>query len=183
MNEVWKDIVGYEGYYQVSNLGRVKSFGNTKIPNKYTGKERLLKSVKHTTDYLQITLFKNGKGKQFSVHRLVALTFLDNPNNYPCVNHKDENKQNNCVDNLEWCTYKYNNDYGSRKLKVSLSYKNNQKNSTPIKCIDLKTNEIKFYPSMAETERQLNLKKSAVRGSICNKGNKPYKNRYIFTKI
>lgn len=103
--EIWKDIAGYEGYYKVSNLGRVKSLN---YRNK--GYEQILKPKKHNKGYLQIQLMGNGN-KTFTIHRLVANAFLENPNNYPCVNHKDENKLNNHVDNLEWCDMKYNANY------------------------------------------------------------------------
>ena len=94
IKEIWKDCKGYEGKYQVSNLGRVWSIGSQKY----------LKGSYDKDGYIQVYLTaKNGKVKMEKVYRLVALVFLDNPNNYPQVNHKDKNKQNNCVDNLEWC--------------------------------------------------------------------------------
>lgn len=102
MKEVWKDIKGYEGLYQVSNLGNVKSL-------KFN-KEKILIPL-FDKNYLFIQLWKNGKYKRYKVHRLVAEAFIPNTNEYSCVNHKDENKQNNCVDNLEWCTNQYNIEY------------------------------------------------------------------------
>ena len=110
--EIWKDVVGYEGYYQVSNMGRVYSFKTNKI---------LKQSV--ARGYLQVGLLDNGKQKTGIVHRLVAEAFLPNENNYPCVNHKDENRKNNNVSNLEWCTHEYNNNYGTRKEKASKTMK------------------------------------------------------------
>ena len=103
--EYWKPVVGYEGLYMVSNFGRVKSI-------KF-GKEIILKSRKDRYGYLQLNLWKNNKLKRCRIHRLVAEAFLPNPHNYPCVNHKDEDKTNNNVDNLEWCTHKYNSNYGT----------------------------------------------------------------------
>lgn len=105
MVEIWKDIKYYENLYQGSNLGRVKSI-------KF-GKERILKTFKNKDGYLQVGLWKNNKRKIFLVHRLVAQAFLDNPNNLPEVNHKDENKLNNVVSNLEWCDRTYNVNYGT----------------------------------------------------------------------
>ena len=105
--EIWKDIKGYEGLYQVSNLGRVKS-----LPRKNHPKEEFRNLSPDSKGYLRVNLFKNNKGKTHKVHRLVAEAFIPNPNNYPQVNHKDENKANNNVDNLEWCTNKYNVNYG-----------------------------------------------------------------------
>lgn len=111
--EIWKDIVGYEGLYQISNYGRVKSLGNDK-----TRKERILKPIKSQKGYLRIIFCKKGKTKQFYIHCLVAENFIPNPLNLPQVNHKDENKENNCVYNLEWCDAKYNNNYGTRIEKT-----------------------------------------------------------------
>ena len=113
--EIWKDIPDYEGLYQVSTLGNVKSLKR--------GKERLLKPSKTNNGYMFVTLYKNTKHKIFKVHRLVAMTFLENPNNLSCVNHKDENKDNNHVDNLEFCTHEYNNNYGTRNERVSKKMK------------------------------------------------------------
>ena len=110
-NEIWKDILGYEGLYQVSNLGRVKSL-------KY-GKEKILKPRKNTKGYLSIKLYKNGLKKTYYVHRLTAQTFIPNPNDLTEINHKDEDKENNRVENLEWCDRKYNNNYGTRTVKCS----------------------------------------------------------------
>lgn len=108
MEEIWKNIQGYEGKYQVSNFGRIKSLGNNK-----TRKEKILKTIEDSKGYLTINLCKEGKHKTYKIHRLVVEAFIPNPNNYPIINHKDENPLNNCVDNLEWCTYHYNNTYGT----------------------------------------------------------------------
>ena len=118
MEEEFRDVKGYEGLYQVSNIGRVKSLGNGNSTCPYFLKERILSTTKRR-NYLAVTLSKQGKRKMYSLHRLVAETFIPNPNNYPCVNHLDENKQNNSVDNLEWCTYKYNCNYGTRNERIS----------------------------------------------------------------
>lgn len=107
MQEIWKDVGGFEGLYQVSNLGRVKSL-EKKIPYGYglrTIPERILKNNVNEYGYLYVRLYKDAKGTKFKIHRLVALTFLENPKNKRCVNHKDGNKQNNCVENLEWVTH------------------------------------------------------------------------------
>ena len=115
--EIFKDIKGYEGLYQVSNLGRIKSlerdiiYPNGKIQH-YN--EKMLSPNSDKNEYKTIKLCKNGKIKRYLVHRLVAEAFIDNPDNLPCVNHKDENKQNNNVENLEFCSVAYNNSYGSR---------------------------------------------------------------------
>ena len=116
MNEIWKDIEGYEGLYQISNLGRVKSLNYNK-----RGFERILKNKTGSRGYFNVNLSKDGKSKNINVHRIVATHFIPNPDNLPQVNHKDENKQNNCVENLEWCTAEYNNTYGSRLEKSANS--------------------------------------------------------------
>lgn len=100
MKEVWKDVVGYEGLYEVSDLGNVRSTKRGNLKNLY------LKS--HNRGYLQVELFKDGKSKMLMVHRIVAQAFIKNADGFPQVNHKDENKTNNRVDNLEWCTGSYN---------------------------------------------------------------------------
>ena len=107
--EEFRDIKGYEGKYQISNFGRVKS-----LKDSHGGyRERILNPIEHSQGYLTVILYKNGKIKNYKIHRLVAEVFIPNPNNYPCVNHKDENPSNNCVDNLEWCNHKYNINYGT----------------------------------------------------------------------
>lgn len=113
--EIWKDIEGYEGLYQVSNFGRVKSL--------YFGKEKILKQSKHKDEYLQVSLSRNGKKKTFTIHKLVALAFIPNPDNLLEVNHKDENKQNNHIENLEFCNHTYNINYGTCKKRISKAHK------------------------------------------------------------
>lgn len=111
--EIWRDIENYESLYQVSNLGRIKS-----LPKFHQG-ERLLKGRVDKSGYLYIGLIKDKTKKSYKIHRLVAKSFLENINNHPCVNHKDENKLNNNVDNLEWCSVAYNNSYGTRLKRVA----------------------------------------------------------------
>ena len=108
MNETWKDIPGYEGLYQVSNLGRIKRFLKTS--------ERII-SGEIVFGYVQVALYKNGKRKMKRVHQLVAEAFIQNPNGYKSINHKDWNRGNNAADNLEWCTQAYNNQNRSNCLK------------------------------------------------------------------
>ena len=120
--EIYKNINGFEGLYQVSNKGNVKSLVN----NKGVAREKVLKPV-IGNGYKRVRLFKDKTSKLYSVHRLVANAFLHNPNNYPCVNHKDECRTNNVVENLEWCTHKYNSNYGTsiertRKKNIKKTY-------------------------------------------------------------
>lgn len=121
--EIWNDVVGYEGLYQVSNHGRVKSLNY----QGKKGKEGMIKLIKKKGGYLGVALTKNKKIRHLRVHRLVAEAFISNPNNYPIVNHKDENPSNNHVSNLEWCTIKYNNCYGKAREKAVKTYKKNHK--------------------------------------------------------
>lgn len=109
--EVWKPIPGYEDY-EISSYGRVWSCKRNIVLK--------LKTVK--TGYVFVSLWKDGKQKMFLVHRLVASLFIDNPHNFPTVNHKDENPSNNVVGNLEWCTQGYNNTYGTRMDRVLDSF-------------------------------------------------------------
>ena len=104
--EVWKDIKGYEGLYHISNLGRVKTVRKNYIKKLY----------ERPDGYTQVCLCKKGKVTTRRIHILVAKAFIPNPLNLPEVNHKDENKTNNCVDNLEWCNTTYNKNYRYSKL-------------------------------------------------------------------
>lgn len=110
MNEIWKDIKGYEGLYQISDLGRVKRLEGKRYDRNQILKERIVKTTYPKNGwYPYLSLCKNGVYKNFHIHRLVAEAFIPNPSNYPCVNHIDGNKQNNDISNLEWCTFQHNN--------------------------------------------------------------------------
>lgn len=123
MEEIWKDVVGYEGIYQVSNTGRVRSLSRHRIVGwaDYTSKEMMLKQSENRCGYKFVWLHKNKDRKIFKIHRLVAEAFIPNPNNFRCINHKDENKANNHAENLEWCNHSYNNNYGARNHKVRIA--------------------------------------------------------------
>lgn len=118
--EIWKDIPGYEGYYQVSNCGRVKSLDRVKCDG-IRMKGRIKKTHYDDCGYELIQLRKDGSYKHLSIHRLVASAFIPNPDNLPQVNHKDEVRNHNTVDNLEWCTVEYNQNYGHRKKRASIN--------------------------------------------------------------
>ena len=108
--EIWTPINNYEEIYEISNFGNIKNIKRNKIMKPFVSKK---------TGYLQIDLCKNGNKKRYNIHRLVAIHFVDNFDNYNYINHKDENRKNNKAINLEWCTQKYNCNYGSRNLKIS----------------------------------------------------------------
>ena len=125
-NEVWKEVAGFEGYYEVSNLGRVRSCTRTVlmkngVPRPVKG--RILKTLPYNGEgnYRGAVLSKNGKQKKYAVHRIVAEAFIPNPNGYTEINHKDEDEANNCVDNLEWCDRRYNNTYGTAKIRAAVA--------------------------------------------------------------
>lgn len=121
MEAIWKDIKGHEGRYQVSNLGEVRSLDriDTKSGRNRRLKGKLLKTSISKCGYKMVYI----DGEYRYVHRLVCETFIPNPCNYPCVNHRDECKTNNALDNLEWCSYKYNNKYGTKPNRISSSHK------------------------------------------------------------
>lgn len=123
--------------------------------------------VRSKKGYLAVNLYRDGHSKMFNVHRLVAQTYIPNPNNYPMVNHKDENPGNNHKNNLEWCDAQYNNTYGTRLLRSSSNQKNRKDCSKPVLQFDKDGNFIARYPSAIEVERQLKIRNSQICG-VCN---------------
>lgn len=126
MEEIWKPIKGYENYYEVSNLGKVRGLRRLikyKCGRPYIQEGREKVPQKRATGYLFVRLFKDGEEKAFSIHRLVAEAFIDNPNGYPVVNHKGESRTNNVVSNLEWCTHSYNSTYGNARKGCEESHR------------------------------------------------------------
>ena len=162
--EIWKPVVGYEGVYEVSSFGRIRSLdritsyiSRTREGKEYTTththKGKLMKQHNNQFGYKVIALRKDGKYRTYMVHRLVADAFLSNPNNYPVVNHKDENKQNNCVENLEWCTQQYNINYGSGNIR-RIDTRNQNKSYHYQREVGQYTLDgvlIKKYPSASDT--------------------------------
>lgn len=136
--EEWKNIKGFESY-MISNLGRVYS----------KKRHMIMKPTPDQKGYLRISFYENGRNNTRKVHRLVAEAFIDNPKNLPQVNHKDEDKENNKVDNLEWCTNLYNRGYGTATERTRIANLNCESTSVPVRCIE--TDEI--YPSMQEAAR------------------------------
>lgn len=157
MEEEWRDIKGYEGLYQISSKGQVKSLARPcKGFGDYYAKERIKKISRDGVGYCRVALSKNGKKKHILVHRLVAKAFIPNPDNLPEVNHKDENKENNYVDNLEWCTPKYNSNYGNRNEKLR---EINRRYFKAVYQIDKNTGEIiKLWECIREASRKLSIR-------------------------
>lgn len=155
--EEWRPIQGYEGLYEVSDWGRVKSVDRIitrKNGRKLPFKEKILKGGKNNMGYLLVCLNKDGKETWKLVHRLVAEAFLPNPQNLPQVNHKDETPTNNHVENLEWCTAKYNTNYGTGIQRMTKKLLNRQDKSKRVDQIDAQTGEVIYkWTSTREAER------------------------------
>ena len=173
MKEIWKNIEGFDNY-EINNYGVIRIKKNKKT----------LKYQIDKDGYYKVNLWKKGKCKCFRVSRLVAITFLQNRNNLPVVNHKDENKQNNCVDNLEWCTIAYNNAYGTKgkrsgdKQRGKLRY---TKNNRKVAQYDLNDNIIKTYKSIMTVAKKLDVDGTHII-DVCKGRRKTaygYKWRYI----
>ena len=174
----WKPIKGFENLYEVSNTGEVRSLDHIRRTGRseYLQKGKLLKSgLNKKTNYLMVSLSKNGKSITKYIHKLVAESFLDNPNGYKYINHKDENTLNNNVENLEWCSAKYNANYGNRNKKIA------DKLSKKINQYDLDNNFIKTWNSSIEIERTIGIDQSNV--CLCCNGKRNtvggYKWKYL----
>ena len=150
--EIWCPIKDYEGLYEVSDQGRVRSL-------KF-GKERVLNPVRDDGGYLLVNIWKNGEKKMCKVHRLVSQAFIPNPDNLPEVNHKDEDKTNNKVSNLEWCDRKYNQNYGTRTKRQA------EKLSKPILQYTKSGEFVKEWKSMNDVQRNLGYSKGNI-SSCC----------------
>lgn len=148
--EEWKDVIGYEGIYQVSNLGRVRN------------KDKILKPS-NTGKYRHLALCKSGTRKDVTIHRLVAEAFIPNPHNYPCINHIDENKENNVASNLEWCDYRHNLLHStsaeelSKRAKEFMSGETNP-NRTQVLCVETG----KVYESIKDASEELGIDASQI---------------------
>ena len=179
LKEIWKDVKDYEGLYQVSNLGRVKSLDRY-IPNTNGVGVRMIKGVIlkttiNNSGYETLALHRDGRTKRFLVHRLVGLTFIPNPENLSDINHIDENKFNNCVDNLEWMSHIDNMNYGDRNKKAGENRKGKlilSEGSNASKVINLDTNKI--FGSIKEASMFYDINASGIsqncRGKSSNCG-------------
>lgn len=174
-NEIWKDVNGYEGYYKVSNFGNVKSCA--RIINHGLGgadrsiKSRIIKPYDDNHGYHSVSLSKNGKVIKHKVHRLVAEAFISNPKNKPTVNHKNEIRNDNHVSNLEWATYKENNDHGGHNERVSRTL------SKPIEQLDKDGNKISSFQSVREASLATGIHIANIKSCLCHK-NRTYAGGY-----
>lgn len=155
--EEWRPVPGYEGLYEVSNTGRVAS-----LNYKHTGKRRALSQKAEVTGYKTVLLYKDGARKTKTVHRIVADAFIPKIKGMDFVNHKDEVKSNNNVNNLEWCNKAYNNNYGTRKETVF------SKLRRPV-VATLKDGSTELYPSVNDAGRSLNKSSSNISAALNGK--------------
>jgi hypothetical protein len=168
MEEIWKAIEGYEGLYEVSNLGRVRSLGRTIMRRTRYGtmadyhiKGKVLKPLHSQGDYCYVHLFDiDGRSVNHKVHRLVAMAFVPNPEGLPEVNHKDEDKDNNRSDNLEWVTHIENCNHGTRNERSK------GKRSKPVQQLDADNNIVAEYPSIIEASRATGIQRTQIRGCV-----------------
>lgn len=187
MKEIWKDIPGYEGLYQASNTGKIKSLGRIiteqwKDGTHYrtrTFPQKILKQKIDTNGYLSVGLHKEDSSvKRLRVHRLIAITFLNNPNNLPCINHIDECINNNNVNNLEWCTQTYNINYGNRKTRYRRS------RGTKVDRLNLEGNYVDTWESMthaAEIVYNNKFKEVDIRNNCLGKINRVLNYKWRFS--
>ena len=176
-DEQWRPLDGYEGLYEISNFGRVKSLNYHR-----TGVEKIMRPHK-ANGYLRVNLYKDGKIKHFLIHRLVAEAFLPNPEGLEQVNHRDEVKTNNCVENLEFCDCKYNLNFGTRTERMAAALTNNPALSKPVeasKYSDFSEICLRFA-STAEAGRNgydHSHVSKCCRGCFNREGNNKYKGLY-----
>lgn len=167
--EEWRDIEGYEGMYQISSKGRVKAITRFAKSNNCSKQQvigRLKKPCLIGNGYFAFNLYKDGSNNMKYAHRLVANAFIDNPNNMPCVNHKDENKKNNDVSNLEWCTPSYNVNYGTCKQRISDSHKKLLKGKKIVQIDKCGKNIIAYYPNSSIAMQETGIDASAI-NKVC----------------
>lgn len=165
-NEIWKDIEGYEGLYQVSSFGRVRSLDRShRMKNGYVRsiKGRVLAQSIKNSGYYKVQLSKDGTQKTFMVHRLVAKAFIPNPDELETVNHKDENKLNNKASNLEWMNIKDNTNYGTHNYRVAVSQ------GHPIVQLTLDGDYVNTYHSIGEAGRQTEIDRTGINKVILGK--------------
>lgn len=159
--KIWKDIDFLNNEYQVNKEGKIRSKDRYHHNQRYPGKT--LSPFTTKEGYERVIVSTNGKSHKYFVHQLVAKAFIPNPHNYTQVNHKDENKKNNCVENLEWCNRSYNMKYGTNRERSQITkIKLNRNNKRKKIKVTFPDNSIKIYNSIAETENKLKIPKGSV---------------------
>jgi hypothetical protein len=174
--EIWKEVAGYEGLYAVSNKGRL-------LCHNYhsTNTDGIIKPYMNENGYCRYTLCKNNKTRRFYAHRLVANAFIENPFDYPCINHKDENPYNNDAENLEWCTYKYNNNYGNHNKNISGKMRNRPEMSRRVAQFTMDGVLVSIYQSSQEAQRNGVFWATGIRN--CAEGKYKQHKGYVFKYI
>ena len=171
MKEEWREVYGFNVLYEVSNLGRVRTKYNS---GKVYGKEyTYLEPCDNGNGYLRFNWKSSHSTHTVYLHRLVAETFLENPNGYSDVNHIDENKHNNRVDNLEWCTHQYNCGYGTRNERVS------SKRRLKIKCVETGT----VYPSMREAANDYSVCVTAISNCLSGRAKSSCGKHWVYADV
>lgn len=184
-SEIWKDVPGYSGLYQVSNLGRVKSIERVDA-NKHLVRERILKQSNRGNGYNVVVLYSKGH-KMFAVHRLVALAFIPNPDGLPQINHKNEIKTDNRVENLEWCTARQNANYGTNRERISRTRKCSkrckddvERRKRQIEQYDLSGNFIRRYDSISDAKIENGIPVNNGSLNACLKGKQKTAYNYVW---
>lgn len=162
MEEIWKPILQYEAFYEVSNKGRVRSLRTGGIMRMRIGRD----------GYVRFSLTKDGKQTHKLLHRLLAIAFIPNPDNFAEVNHKNENKQDNSILNLEWCTHKYNSNFGTRLKRMAIS------NYEPVIQYTKDGEEIARYKSQKEAMEKTGIQSRHI--SCCCKGKRKTTGGYVW---
>jgi len=174
-NEIWKNVKSYENIYQISSCGRIKSLKRI-TSNNHVINEKILKPVHDSYGYLKVNLYRNGNMKSFTVHKLVAMAFIiTNNTKLTQINHIDEVKTNNNVENLEWCTSAYNNSYGTRNIKISKNKKIKIGQYTASNIL------IKIYDSIGDACSKNNFSRSEI--SRCCNNHLKYSHGYMWKYI
>lgn len=170
MTEIWKEVKGYEGFYEVSNLGNVRSmavysYKYKQVLRRKTPRMRVQETTKD--GYKRVLLCLYGKHKKWAVHRLVAQAFIPNDKGLPCVNHKDENTANNRAENLEWCDWSYNSNYGTLPKRISERLSIHHPTAKVVNQYDVDGTFIAAYPSLKAASRKLGTVSADMIGRAC----------------
>lgn len=171
MEEIWKPIQGYEGLYEISSYGNVASLNYNR-----TGVRKILRPRPSANGYYFVGLHKDNKEKMIPIHRLVAIAFVENPNGYNVINHKDENKRNNNFENLEWCTCKYNINYSLKNRGGKKITKRTRK----IAQIGCDNSVVKIWDNLIQIRNEMNYSDWSIQMCCVGKRKTAYGFRWQF---